>query len=41
VLHEFGPGAEVIAFCDGPEVLRRSLADLLPAAFGLTSFPVS
>jgi cytidine deaminase len=34
VLHEFGPRAEVIGVCDGPDVLRTTLADLLPHAFG-------
>ena len=33
VLNEFGD-AEVISACDGPEVARHSLADLLPNAFG-------
>jgi cytidine deaminase len=34
VLYEFNPDAEVISVCDGPSVLRRSVRDLLPAAFG-------
>jgi cytidine deaminase len=34
VLNEFGPNADVISVCDGPEILRQSLADLLPHAFG-------
>ncbi|RUL86460.1 cytidine deaminase [Tautonia sociabilis] len=34
VIHEFGPGAEIISACEGPEVLRHRLADLLPGAFG-------
>jgi cytidine deaminase len=34
VINEFGPQAEVISFCDGPDVLRKTLAELLPDAFG-------
>ena len=34
VIYEFGPDAEVICTCDGPRVLRRRIADLLPDAFG-------
>jgi cytidine deaminase len=34
VINEFGPDAEVISVCDGPEVLRRPLSELLPEAFG-------
>ena len=34
VIHEFGPDAEVISYCDGPEVLRKKLSELLPDAFG-------
>ena len=34
VINEFGPQAEVISFCDGPDVLRKKLAELLPDAFG-------
>jgi cytidine deaminase len=34
VIHEFGPGAEVISFCDGPYQVHMTLADLLPGAFG-------
>lgn len=34
VIHEFGPEAQVVSVCDGPEVLRRALAELLPEAFG-------
>jgi cytidine deaminase len=34
VLYEFGPGAEVVGVCDGPETLRARLTDLLPHAFG-------
>jgi len=34
VINEFGPEAEVFSFCDGPEVIRRRLSELLPSAFG-------
>jgi cytidine deaminase len=34
VLHEFGLKAEVIGVCDGPDVLRAPLENLLPHAFG-------
>ena len=34
VINEFGPDALVISVCDGPDVLRRPLAQLLPDAFG-------
>lgn len=34
VINEFGPHAEVISVCDGSEILRSSLAELLPDAFG-------
>lgn len=34
VINEFGPHAEVISVCDGSEVLRSSLLELLPNAFG-------
>jgi cytidine deaminase len=34
VINEFGPDALIISVCDGPEVLRRQLAQLLPDAFG-------
>lgn len=34
VVNEFGPDALVVSVCDGPGVLRRSLPDLLPDAFG-------
>ncbi|WP_169975621.1 cytidine deaminase [Tautonia rosea] len=34
VIHEFGPGAEIISVCDGPDRLRARLAELLPVAFG-------
>ncbi len=34
VAHEFGPDAEVLSFCEGPDVLRKKLSELLPDAFG-------
>ena len=34
VLNEFGPEAEVWCVCDGPGVLRATVAELLPGAFG-------
>jgi cytidine deaminase len=34
VIREFGPEAEIVSICDGPEVLRRRLGELLPDAFG-------
>jgi cytidine deaminase len=43
VLHEFGPGAEVISVCDGAGRTHTALPALLPGAFGpvnLSSSPV-
>jgi cytidine deaminase len=37
VINEFGPGALIVSVCDGPEVLRKKLSDLLPDAFGSAS----
>ena len=34
VIHEFGPDAEVISVCDGPDMIRRRLSELLPEPFG-------
>ena len=34
VLNEFGPDAAVICVCDGPEVFRAKVHELLPGAFG-------
>jgi cytidine deaminase len=34
VLNEFNPDAQVVSLCDGPDVLRSTVRDLLPAAFG-------
>jgi cytidine deaminase len=34
VLNEFNPDAEVLCVCDGPDVIRSAVRDLLPGAFG-------
>jgi cytidine deaminase len=34
VINEFGPDALVISVCDGPEMVRSHLNQLLPSAFG-------
>jgi cytidine deaminase len=34
VLNEFNPDAEVIFACDGPGILRSTVKELFPAAFG-------
>ena len=34
VINEFGADALVVSTCDGPDVLRMKLSDLLPDAFG-------
>ncbi len=34
VLNEFGTDAQVVSVCDGPGVLRSTVAGLLPDAFG-------
>jgi cytidine deaminase len=34
VLFEFGPGAEVLGVCDGPDTVLGRLPELLPHAFG-------
>jgi cytidine deaminase len=34
VVNEFGPDALILSVCDGPDVLRKKLSDLLPDAFG-------
>lgn len=34
VLNEFGPDAEVLCVCDGPEVIHTTLQELLPQVFG-------
>jgi cytidine deaminase len=34
VLNEFNPDAEVISLCDGPDVVRSTVRELLPGAFG-------
>ena len=34
VLNEFNPAAEVVCVCDGPDAIRSTVRELLPAAFG-------
>jgi len=34
VINEFGPDALVVSVCDGSNVLRKKLSELLPEAFG-------
>lgn len=34
VINEFGPGARIYSYCDGPDVIDTSLDLLLPGAFG-------
>jgi cytidine deaminase len=34
VINEFGPEAEIISVCDGPDTLNKTLAELMPDAFG-------
>ena len=34
VINEFGPDALIMSVCDGPDVLKKSLSELLPDAFG-------
>lgn len=34
VLNEFNPDAEVVSVCDGPDVIRTTVRELLPGAFG-------
>jgi cytidine deaminase len=34
VLNEFNPDAEVVSVCDGSDVIRSTVRELLPAAFG-------
>ena len=34
VINEFGPDSLIVCVCDGPDVLRRQLPQLLPDAFG-------
>jgi cytidine deaminase len=38
VIHEFGPDAIVISVCDGPDILYKTLSELLPDAFGPANF---
>ena len=37
VLNEFNPDAEVLCMCDGPDVIRSTVRELLPGAFGPAS----
>jgi cytidine deaminase len=34
VINEFGPDALIVSVCDGKDILKKKLADLLPEAFG-------
>jgi cytidine deaminase len=34
VIREFGPSAEILALCDGPDRLESTMAELLPCSFG-------
>jgi cytidine deaminase len=34
VINEFAPDAVILSVCDGPDVLKKKLTDLLPDAFG-------
>lgn len=34
VINEFGPDAEILSVCDGPDSIRKTLDELLPNAFG-------
>ena len=34
VINEFGPDALVMSVCDGPNILKKKLSELLPDAFG-------
>ena len=38
VINEFGPDATVISVCDGPDILCKTLSELLPDAFGSGNF---
>jgi cytidine deaminase len=38
VIQEFGPNAMIISVCAGPDVLCRTLSELLPDAFGPANF---
>jgi cytidine deaminase len=39
VMNEFGPDAEVVCACDGPDLIKMRVHDLLPVAFGPSSLP--
>jgi cytidine deaminase len=41
VLFEFNPDAEVISVCDGPDVPRSTVRELLPGAFGPSNLDAS
>ena len=34
VISEFGPDAHIVSVCEGSDVLRKKLSELLPDAFG-------
>ena len=34
VINEFGPDTLIMSVCDGPDVLKKKLSELLPDAFG-------
>ncbi len=34
VINEFGPDANILCICDGPELVDQPLSQLLPCAFG-------
>ena len=34
VINEFGPEALILSVCEGPNVLKKKLSDLIPDAFG-------
>lgn len=34
VIHEFGPDALILCVCDGPDVIKKKIFDLLPDSFG-------
>jgi cytidine deaminase len=40
VLNEFNPEAEVMSVCDGPDVIRSTVRELLPGAFGPANLTV-
>ncbi|MDI6854084.1 MAG: cytidine deaminase [Deltaproteobacteria bacterium] len=34
VINEFGPEALILSVCDGPDILKKKLSELLPEPFG-------